>query len=141
MQPTSRSFGNEHGDLAQCIHLSSCIHWVMELLCTFQAMESQVPCSAYRHWPASPLKSSQKASCTQPTSWAAGEEKGWGKKGLEPQLSSPSTGTGGNWVEREGLVQGASKLCPEKGVSVPEVAWRRVKMAVLLWGKKINERK
>lgn len=61
MQAALRSFGYEYGDLAQCIHLSFWIHWVMELICTFQAMESQVPCSAHQHWPASPLKSSQKA--------------------------------------------------------------------------------
>lgn len=51
---------------------------VMNLLCTFQAMESQIPCSAHRHWPVSTLKSSQKASCIQPTSRAAlgGKEMG-----------------------------------------------------------------
>lgn len=79
LAPALRSFGYEHDDLAQCTHLSSCIHWVIDLLCAFQAMESQVPCSAHRHWPPSTLKTSQKASCIQPTSWAPGEEKG-----LEP---------------------------------------------------------
>lgn len=82
--PALSSFGCEHGDFAQCTHLSSCVHWVVDLLCTFQAMESQIPCSAHGHWPASAPTTSQKASCIQPTSWAAGEEKGWEEKGLEP---------------------------------------------------------
>lgn len=122
------SYGCEHGGLAQCIHLSSRIHWDMDLLCIFPATEPQVPCSVCRHWPVSTLSTSQKAPPTPPASWAAGEEKGWEEKALEPQLSS-FTGTGGHQVEREGLRQGASKSCGQRGVFF--VAGRRERKTVI----------
>ena len=78
-----RSYGYERGGLAQCICLSSCTHWGMDLLCTIPGPELQVPCSAPRHWPASTLSTSTKAAPTSHASWAAGEEKRREEKGLE----------------------------------------------------------